>query len=40
MNQSIYLMIGVPYTALFIVGFMVYRGAKKNEEYRREDQLV
>jgi hypothetical protein len=35
MNQSIYLMIGVPYTALAIGGFLVYRGCKKNAEYRK-----
>jgi hypothetical protein len=35
MNQSIYLMIGVPYTTLAIVGFMIYRGVKKNQEYLR-----
>ena len=40
MNQSIYLMIGVPYTALFIIGFMIYRGVKKNEAHRREVQIV
>lgn len=34
MNQSIYLMIGVPYSLLFGVGFMIYRGAKKNDEFR------
>jgi hypothetical protein len=35
MNQSIYLMLAVPYSLLAIVGFLVYRGVKKNEEYRR-----
>jgi hypothetical protein len=35
MNQSIYLMLGIPYTALAIVGFMIYRGCKKNAEYLR-----
>ena len=34
MNQSIYLMLGVPYAALFILGFMIYRGVRKNDEYR------
>jgi hypothetical protein len=34
MNQSIYLMLGVPYTALFVVGFMIYRGMKKNDAFR------
>jgi len=32
-NQSIYLMVSVPYGALMIVGFMVYRGVKKNAAY-------
>ncbi len=31
MNQSIYLMIAVPYSCLGIVGFMIYR-AKRHEE--------
>ena len=35
MNQSIYLMLAVPYAALGIVGFMIYCGVRKNEEYRR-----
>jgi hypothetical protein len=35
MNQSIYLMLGVPYTAFGVVGFLVYRGMKKNDDYRR-----
>ena len=35
MNQSIYLMIGVPYSVLGIVGFLIYRGVKKNEQYRQ-----
>jgi hypothetical protein len=33
MNQSIYLMLGVPYAALIIVGFMIYRGMKKNDAF-------
>jgi hypothetical protein len=36
MNQSIYLMIGMPYTALFLVGFMIYRGVRRNDAHRRE----
>jgi hypothetical protein len=32
-NQSIYVMVSVPYAALLIVGFMVYRGVKKNAAY-------
>ena len=34
MNQSIYLMLGVPYLTLGVVGFMIYRGVKKNDAYR------
>ena len=33
MNQSIMLMIAVPYTALACISFGVYRGLKKNAEY-------
>lgn len=33
MNQSIYLMLIVPYSSLLIVGFLIYRGMKKNREY-------
>jgi hypothetical protein len=33
MNQSIYLMLSVPYATLAIVGFLIYRGCKKNAEY-------
>lgn len=35
MNQSIYLMLAVPYSALGIVSFLIYRGVKKNETYRQ-----
>ncbi len=35
MNQSIYLMLAVPYSMLGIVGFMIYRGVKKNEAFRQ-----
>jgi hypothetical protein len=34
MNQSIYLMLGVPYTAFGVVGLMIYYGVRKNEAYR------
>jgi hypothetical protein len=40
MNQSIYIMLGVPYLALGVFGVMIYRGAKKNEAHvlaTRED---
>jgi hypothetical protein len=36
MNQSIYLMVGVPYLTLGIVGFMIYRGCKKNAQTIQE----
>ena len=29
-------MVGVPYTALALFGFLVYRGCKKNAEYRAQ----
>jgi hypothetical protein len=32
-NASIYLMVGVPYTLLAVVGLLIYRGCKKNAEY-------
>src|SRR5438270_852020 len=35
MNQSIFLMLIVPYSALGIVGYCIYRGVRKNEEYLR-----
>jgi hypothetical protein len=28
-------MVGVPYLSLGVVGFLIYRGCKKNAEYRR-----
>lgn len=34
MNQSIYLMLAVPYTALGVVGFCIYRGVRQNEIVR------
>ena len=33
-NNSIYLMIGVPYLALGIVGFAIYRGVQQNAAFR------
>jgi hypothetical protein len=33
-NQSIYLMVAVPYASLGLFGFLIYRGYKKNEQYR------
>jgi hypothetical protein len=34
-NNSIYIMVGVPYTCLAVLGLLVYRGTKKNDEFRR-----
>jgi hypothetical protein len=34
-NQSIYLMVGVPYLSLGICGFLIYRGCKMNAAYRK-----
>ena len=39
MKQSIYLMGAVPYLALGIVGFGVYRGLKKIAEYAAKRRL-
>jgi len=33
-NNSIYLMVGVPYTCLAVVAVLIYRGVKKNEQFR------
>lgn len=38
MNQSIYLMLGVPYSVLGIVGFCIYRGVKQNEVYKKSQE--
>jgi hypothetical protein len=35
MNQSILTMLAVPYLSLGFVGFFIYRGCKKNAEYRQ-----
>jgi predicted aminopeptidase len=35
-NQSIYVMIGVPYACFAIFGCLIYRGYKKNEQYRQQ----
>ena len=32
-NESIYVMVSVPYLSFAVVGFLVYRGVKKNREY-------
>jgi amino acid permease len=32
-NQSIYVMVSVPYLSFAVVGFFVYRGVKQNREY-------
>src|SRR4051812_40079497 len=36
MNQSIYLMLGVPYITFAVVGFCIYRGCQKNAQYLAE----
>jgi hypothetical protein len=33
-NNSIYVMVGVPYFSLGLFTFLVYRGMKQNEAYR------
>lgn len=38
MNNSIYLMLAVPYSAVLVVGYMIYRGMKKNQEYLKAQQ--
>jgi hypothetical protein len=38
-NHSIYIMVGVPYLSFGIVGFMIYRGVKKNEAYLQENGM-
>jgi hypothetical protein len=35
MNQSVYLMVSVPYVVFGFGAFLVYRGCKKNAEYRK-----
>ncbi len=35
-NHSIYMLIGVPWLSFGVVGFMIYRGVKKNEAYLQE----
>jgi hypothetical protein len=34
-NQSIYLMVSVPYLLLGFFGLLIYRGMKKNEAFRK-----
>lgn len=39
-NNSIYLMVSVPYLTLGFGGFLIYRGLRQNAEYlRRLDEL-
>src|SRR4051812_15691791 len=33
-NNSIYVMVGVPYLSFGVVGFLIYRGMKKNDAFR------
>jgi hypothetical protein len=35
-NNSIYLMVGVPYLTLGTLLFLVYRGCKKNELFKNQ----
>jgi len=35
MNHSIYMMLGIPYTAFFVAGYFIYRGIRRNDEYRQ-----
>jgi hypothetical protein len=35
MNQNIYVMVSVPYVLLGVVGFLIYRGCRKNQEHLR-----
>ena len=37
-NRSIYLMVSVPYITLAVVGFLIYRGCRKNAEYLKSIQ--
>lgn len=39
-NKSIYVMVGVPYLTFGIFGFLIYRGVKKNERFRKDDNAV
>jgi hypothetical protein len=34
-NNSIYVMVGVPYFSLGLFSFLIYRGMKKNEAFRQ-----
>ncbi len=34
-NQNIYIMVGLPYGMLLLFGFLIYRGVRQNEAYRR-----
>jgi hypothetical protein len=39
-NLSIYVMVGVPYFTLAVGAFLVYRGMKKNEAFRRAHAAI
>ena len=39
-NNSIYLMVFTPYISLAVVTFLIYRGVKKNEAFRRARGLA
>ena len=35
-NNSIYLMVGVPYLTFGVFGLLIYRGVKKNDRFRND----
>ena len=39
-NLSIYIMVGVPYFCLTVLGVCVYRGMKKNDAFRRAHEAL
>ena len=40
MNQSIYLMLVMPYGSLGVIGFMVYRGMRKNQKFQADQGVA
>jgi hypothetical protein len=36
-NESIYIMIGVPYLTFAVFGILIYRGVKKNDRFLNEE---
>ncbi len=42
-NQSIYIMVGVPYLSFAVVALLIYRGCQKNAAYlqaRRQAEAI